>query len=69
MPAETVERRYWRGLRNFFNLYRPLANTWTLCDNSREELVVVARGSKDVEPTVFEREKYDAIQEMASDAQ
>lgn len=65
VPADAVERRYWRGLRNLFNFYRPLANTWTLCDNSGEELITVARGSKNAEPTVFEPDRYDRIQKMA----
>ena len=34
IPPDDIERRYWRGLRNFFERYRPLANAWTLCDNS-----------------------------------
>ena len=58
MSDDIVERRYWRGLRNFFNLYRPLADTWTLCDNSGEELIAVALGSKDAEPAVLDPEKY-----------
>jgi predicted ABC-type ATPase len=34
IPAATVRRRYQAGLRNFFQLYRPLANGWELFDNS-----------------------------------
>ncbi len=68
VPSETVRRRYWRGLRNFFGLYQPLANTWTLCDNSNTQLVVVARGSQDVEPTVLDVERFDRIREQASHA-
>ncbi len=34
VPADTVRRRYRSGLRNFFALYRPLATTWRLYDNS-----------------------------------
>ena len=26
VPAETVERRYYGGIRNFFELYRPIAD-------------------------------------------
>ena len=65
VPADVVERRYWRGLRSFFNLYRPLAYTWTLCDNSGEDIAILARGRKDAEPTVLELEKYDRIQKTA----
>jgi predicted ABC-type ATPase len=34
VPAETVRRRYQAGLRNFFRLYRPLADLWYFYDNS-----------------------------------
>ncbi len=34
VPEEVVRRRYRAGLRNFFGLYRPLATTWSMYDNS-----------------------------------
>ena len=34
VPSDTVRRRYARGLVNFFELYRPLATSWRLYDNS-----------------------------------
>ena len=34
VPAEAVRRRFDRGRRNFFTLYRPLADTWRLYDAS-----------------------------------
>jgi predicted ABC-type ATPase len=34
VPEGTVRRRYDRGLRNFFSLYRPLASQWSFYDNS-----------------------------------
>jgi predicted ABC-type ATPase len=34
VPEEIVRRRYERGLRNFFNLYRPIADSWIMLDNS-----------------------------------
>lgn len=66
VPAETVRRRYGRGLRNFFGLYLPRANTWTLCDNSSTQLVVVARGRQDAEPTILDMERFDRIREQAN---
>lgn len=48
VPEETVRRRYQRGLRNFFDLYRPLATSWVLYDNSeseRERVVASAEGA------------------------
>jgi predicted ABC-type ATPase len=34
VPADTIRRRYRGGLRNFFGLYRPLADVWRFYDNS-----------------------------------
>ena len=34
VPESIVRRRYRRGLRNFFDLYQPLATTWQMYDNS-----------------------------------
>ncbi|MCX5674844.1 MAG: Zeta toxin family protein [Planctomycetota bacterium] len=34
VPEETIRRRYDSGLRNFFDLYQPLATTWRMYDNS-----------------------------------
>jgi len=46
VPVETVRRRYARGLRNFFSLYRELATTWRFYDNSKPRLRLVARGER-----------------------
>lgn len=34
VPEETIRRRYHSGLRNFFNLYTPIADRWSFYDNS-----------------------------------
>jgi len=35
VPEETIRRRYNRGLKNFFTLYRPIADMWRMIDNSQ----------------------------------
>ncbi|OGT57954.1 MAG: hypothetical protein A3F43_03065 [Gammaproteobacteria bacterium RIFCSPHIGHO2_12_FULL_42_10] len=34
---ETIRRRYKSGLKNFFNLYRPLTDSWQFYDNSNAD--------------------------------
>jgi predicted ABC-type ATPase len=34
IAIDTIRRRYYRGVRNFFALYQPLASSWTVYDNS-----------------------------------
>jgi len=35
VPEDTIQRRYHSGLRNFFKLYRHLADSWYFYDNSQ----------------------------------
>jgi predicted ABC-type ATPase len=45
IPEETIRRRYRRGLINFFDLYRPIADEWRFYDNSGVgSAILVAEG-------------------------
>jgi len=65
IPAEDIERRYWRGLRNFFGLYQPLANRWVLCDNSGRRLEMVARGGPSQPPTIYDAKRFERTRHAA----
>jgi len=41
IPHDTVRRRYVSGLKNFFRLYMPIADSWRFYDNS-ENLKLIA---------------------------
>ncbi|MBN1805836.1 MAG: hypothetical protein JW837_11340 [Sedimentisphaerales bacterium] len=43
MPSEDVKRRFERSIVNFFNMYRPLLDTWLLFDNSEKEPKLIAK--------------------------
>lgn len=43
VPAEDVRRRFVRGISNFFTLYEPLLDSWTLFDNSKAKPVLIAK--------------------------
>ncbi len=49
IPKDVIRRRYERGRKNFFELYRPLADEWSVWNNSDEESVEVANGMFGVE--------------------
>jgi predicted ABC-type ATPase len=59
VPEEDVRRRYRRGLRNLFQVYRPLLDSWILYDNSgtlpRAVAVEHARGLSVVDQQAFHR--------------
>ena len=65
VPTAQIERRYWRGLRNFFDLYSNVANAWTLCDNSGTSFVVIAQKRNDDQVAVYDTQRYNEITHAA----
>ena len=47
VPSKDVQRRFGKSLVNFFNDYRPLANYWTIIDNSIIPPLLIAQGKFD----------------------
>lgn len=64
VPAEDVRRRFTRGIYNFFNLYRPLFNSWLLFDNSKTTHTMIAKG-KDADIEVVDEEAFKNFQKLA----
>lgn len=60
IPTETILRRYEKGKLNFREIYRPLADSWTVLDNSGPNYQVVARGAGK-ETEVFLAEIWEQI--------
>ncbi|MBX3176101.1 MAG: zeta toxin family protein [Candidatus Hydrogenedentes bacterium] len=63
IPDDVVRRRYVRGMRNFLNLYAPLARTWDCVDNSGEMPVPVASRDKNGTISVYDAETWRRIRE------
>lgn len=61
IPEEVVRRRYYEGLRNFFNIYAPIVDYWTLVDNSEVPRVIVAKGGANIGIQIVNTDKYNAI--------
>jgi len=60
IPEETIRRRYRAGIKNFFGLYQPLADKWSVYDTSQPfPLRIIAEGTlgqgDDVEDPVLWR--------------
>ncbi|MBO4906105.1 MAG: zeta toxin family protein [Bacteroidaceae bacterium] len=61
IPTNVVLRRYDAGLINFFQLYTPVCDYWTLYDNSTCPAEKIAYGSKNERITVENVAKYEAF--------
>ena len=40
IPTDTIFRRYWLGLHNFFNLFIPIVDKWMLIDNIDNPILI-----------------------------
>ncbi len=64
VPAEDVRRRFTRGIYNFFNLYRPLFDSWLLFDNSKTAHTIIAKG-KGADIEVVDGDAFKNFQKLA----
>ncbi len=62
-----IRRRFDRGIRNFFELYAPIADAWWLYDNSGpvEPVIVAHCASGDRTPVVKRRDVWESLGRMA----
>lgn len=65
IPENTIRRRYKAGLNNFFSLYKPLADSWQIYDNSDvTQLELIASGYQNSnEIFIAKKEVWQALQE------
>jgi predicted ABC-type ATPase len=68
IPEETIRRRYAAGLRNFFGLYRPLADIWDIHDNlGIDGFRLIAEGGRGIEDTIHLAAAWNQIEEAGRD--
>lgn len=65
IEPEVVRRRYARSISNFWHLYKPLASTWRIYDNSGRHLQAVASGGTGVSDLVIVPRIWQALQRGA----
>lgn len=66
IPNDTIIRRYWAGLKNLFNIYMPIVDTWILVDNSKTPRSIVATGGMHQNTIIENIEKYTKIEEYVN---
>ncbi len=67
VPEETIKRRYISGLRNFFNLYTLLADSWQFYDNSDDNLILVASKTHKIDPIIKDIALWQQLQEISNE--
>jgi predicted ABC-type ATPase len=64
VPADEIERRFTRSLRNFQQVYLPLSDTWQLFYNGLRRPIEVAVGEKG-KTMIIDEEFYRIFQEIS----
>lgn len=66
VPAETIRRRYYVGIKNLLKLYLPLADSVVIFDNSMEESEkIVARKNVGHSLEIVDKIVWEEIQRIA----
>lgn len=60
IPANVIERRYYRGIYNLYNLYMPVCDEWTIVNNMDLVPEVIAKCDS-FGKTVFNSELWNTI--------
>ena len=68
VPESTIRRRYTAGLKNFFNLYSPLADSWQFYDNSNTiHLSLIASEAKHHSLIIKDEEVWKQLLEISNE--
>jgi predicted ABC-type ATPase len=66
IPEETIRRRHAAGIRNFFELYRPLSDRWAVYDTTRGDRPrLIAAGRLETIDRIREPILWDLMKERA----
>src|SRR5262249_28289555 len=70
VPEQTIHRRFERGLANFFNIYRPLADHWQVYDNSGVgDAILIAEGDRDGSQSIYGAKSWQSMTQVVMPAQ
>jgi len=64
IPEETIRRRFFRGLRNFFEMYCNEVDHWTLLDNSGNCWKIVAAADEQTGQRIFDTDIWQNLTEQ-----
>ena len=58
IPEEVIERRYWLGLKNLFDIFMPIVDSWSLYDNNNKTELIATN------LRIVEGKKYSKIKDI-----
>lgn len=69
IPDDVVERRYYRGINNLFDLYMPICDGWIITSNMELKPQIVAQRKKPLPKLIINNDIWTTINEQHNDRQ
>ena len=60
IPNDVIVRRYFAGIKNMFDIYMPIVNSWMIIDNSVNPRVTIAKMNRN-KTDVYDENKFNSI--------
>ncbi len=64
IPTDVIERRYYRGVKNLFEMFMPVCDYWTIVDNSEKTLLRIAR-KNEFDDVIENLELWQAVKQQS----
>ncbi len=64
IPTDVIERRYYRGVKNLFEMFMPVCDYWTIVDNSEKTLLRIAR-KNEFDDVIENAELWQAVKQQS----
>ena len=58
VPADIIERRFYLGLKNFFELYTDHIDEWAFVENSKEGIITLAKLAQNNDLFFYDEERF-----------
>ena len=67
IPESVINRRYFSGIKNLFELYLPICNYWMIFDNSVSPTELISEGYPEGEFEILNQSKHERIKSLKHD--
>jgi len=61
IEPDVIERRYWKGIKNLFEIYLPIVDGALIFDNSNGEHVLLAEKTADGQFEIIDEPKFNKL--------
>lgn len=61
IPKPIIKRRYFKGIKNLFDIFIPLSDFWYIYDNSDKEAVLIIKNGTNIKEKIINLYKFNRI--------